>query len=75
MIRAMIRNRLIAQYLAEVGADSGVTDSGDTDGAVDADEQYRAELETGAGAEPDGAEPDGEEGTESMPELESMDEG
>ena len=38
-------------------------------------EQFRAELETGAGAEPEVAEPRDDEGTDSMPELESMEEG
>ena len=59
-----------AQYLAEVEADNDRAVA-----AVDADEQFRAELETGAGAEPDAAEPRDDEGTDSMPELESMEEG
>ena len=62
-----------AQYLAEVEADNDRAVA-----AVDADEQYRAELETGAGAEPEVpevAEPRDDEGTDSMPELESMEEG
>ena len=52
-----------AQYLAEVEADIGDT------AEVDAGEQFRAELETGAGTEPETRD---EEGTDSMPELERM---
>ena len=55
-----------AQYLAEVEADIG--DAAE----VDAGEQFRAELETGAGTEPEVPEPRDEEGTDSMPELERM---
>ena len=58
-----------AQYLAEVEADNGGAAA-----AVDADEQFRAELETGAGAEPDAEEPRDDAGADSMPELESMEE-
>ena len=41
-------------------------------GAVDAEEQFRAELETGAGMEPAVPEPRDDEGTDSIPELERM---
>ena len=58
-----------AQYLAEVEADNGGAAA-----TVDADEQFRAELETGAGAEPDAEEPRDDAGADSMPELESMEE-
>ena len=58
-----------AQYLAEVEADNGGAAA-----AVDAEEQFRAELETGAGAEPDAEQPRDDAGADSMPELESMEE-
>ena len=59
-----------AQYLAEVEADNERAAV-----AVDADEQFRAEIETGAGAVPDAAEPHNDDaGADSMPELESMEE-
>ena len=41
-------------------------------GAVDAGEQFRAELETGAGLEPEEPETRDDEGTDSVPELENM---
>ena len=58
-----------AQYLAEVEADNGGAAA-----AVDAEEQFRAELETGAGAEPDAEQPREDAGADSLPELESMEE-
>ena len=71
-----------AQYLAEVEGDNGqaaeaaeAAGAVGAAGAVDAGEQFRAELETGAGLEPE--EPEAPEirdddGTDSVPELERM---
>ena len=39
---------------------------------MDAGEQFRAELETGAGLEPEEPETRDDEGTDSVPELENM---
>ena len=53
------------RYLAEIGENDDNAAARNTNVAVDAEEQYRAELETEAGAEPD---------TETLPDLESMEE-
>ena len=65
-----------AQYLAEVEGNNGEAAvaagaAGAVD-TVDAEEQFRAELETGAGMEPAVPEPRDDEGTDSIPELERM---
>ena len=71
-----------AQYLAEVEGDNGeaaevaeaagAVGAVGAAGAVDAGEQFRAELETGAGLEPEVPEPRDDDGTDSVPELERM---
>ena len=68
-----------AQYLAEVEGDNGgAVEAAETAGAVgaagavDAGEQFRAELETGAGVEPEVPETRDDDGTDSVPELERM---